>query len=374
MKISFNTVTPLNGYVGLTSTKQQQNNLVSNSNRDYKTGMLPAAGFYYNTFRAKTDPNVLLTQSDKLLCAYSRKQMISPYALRSIFAKLSKKTTAQSAINFLKEYKKYMLDVETRIFDMFEGYGAIGQINFRDILAEKRPEALENLKRKQREILNSTNDYILTFNDELAEELFYIRDVALLKITDGSFSRHGLLNQLDLLKTDHKNKEKIHEIYKKWYTLPRSYTDEDAFIVKYSGFSSHEDIAQRLLNMSVATVEHTKAYAKGGEDDLTNCVLVCRLYNLDKDNMSLKDYEEYNPDIGIKENIQKYINDVVGEINRGNIFFVKNKDYPKELREHITKITGWKIKTKTPDIKQNVQTPKLTSSKKGANRYRNYRR
>ena len=371
MKISFNTVIP--GYVGLTSAKQQNNKPVNNYNREYSTAISPTVGFYYNTFRAKTDPNILLTQSDKLLCAYSRKQMISPYAIRSIFAKLSKKTTAQSAINFLKEYKKYMLDIETRIFDMFEKYGVRGQINFQDILTEKRPEALENLRKKQSEILNSTNDYILTFDEELAEELFYIRDVALLKITDGSFSRHGLLNELDELKTSPKNKEKIHEIYKIWYTLPRSYTDEDAFIVKYSGFS-HEDIAQRLLNMSVATVEHTKAYAKGGEDDLVNCALVCRLYNLDKGDMSLKDYDEYNPDIGIKENIQKYINDVVGEINKGNVFFIQNKDYPKDFRDHIIKITGWKIKTKTPDVKQTIQTPKLTSSRKGANRYRNYRR
>lgn len=373
MKISFNTVLPNNGQVYV-KLKQRQTNVAKNCDQQTSEVSLPLAGFYYNTFRAKPDPNLLLSQSDKLLCAYSRKPMLSPYTMRSIFAKLSKKSTAQSAVNFLKEHKKYMLDVETRIFDMFEQYGASGQTNFQDILMEKRPEALDNLRKKQKEILSSTDDYVYSLDENLAEEIIYLKDVALLKIADGSFSRHGLLNQLAELNTSPKNKEKIHEIYKKWYTLPRSYTDEDAFIVKYSGFS-HEEIAQRLLNMSVATVEHIKAYAKGGEDSFRNCVLTCRLYNLDKGDMSLTEYEEYNPDIGIKKNLPKYIDSVINEISRGNHFFIQNSDYPKELRQQIIETTKWKIKTTSPVVKKQApSSQKLTSSKKGANRYRNYRR
>lgn len=376
MKIHIGVIACTQNNINYYQSKKTANTQVRNNSHNMYD-VLTVAAYPMINFKAKavsTDISLLLTQADKLLCAYSRRPMISPFKWRTIMAKLSKKTTAQSSINFLKEYRKYMLDVETKIFDMFEQYGASGQTNFQEILQEKRPKALENLKQKQREVLNSTNDYIHTFDENLAEELFYIRDVALLKITDGSFSRHKLLEQLGNLEVSKKDKAKVRDIYKMWYTLPRSYMDYDAFIVKYSGFS-HEEIAQRMLNMSVATVEHTTAYSKGGKDKLENCALVCRLFNLDKDAMSLVDYDEYNPEIEIKKNISKYIDDVISETNRGNPFFVKNNDYANDFRQHIIDNTGWKIKTKnvvTP--RETIQTGKLTSSRKGANRYRNYRR
>lgn len=371
MKISFGAVPLVNGYAGL-NTKQHKS--YNQSNCIDSQAVLPSAAAYSSViFHARANSDILLSQTDKLRCAYSRKPMISPYKLRTIFAKLGKKTTAQSAINFLKEYKNYMLDVETKVFDMFEKYGASGQVNFQDILLEKRPEALANLKNKQKEILNSTNDYILSFDEDFADELFYLRDVALLKVEDGSFSRHGLLDQLKDLKTPEKYKNEIHEIYKNWYNLPRSYTDFDAFIVKYSKFS-HEEIAQRLLSMSAASVEHIESYSKGGEDKLKNLALTCKLYNQDKGDMSLAEYDEFNPEIGIKHNLTKYIDDVVREINNGDTFFVKNKTYPEDLKAQIMKNTGWKMKTKKAVVKQTEQTSKLTSSRKGANRYRNYRR
>ena len=255
MKISFGTIPLTNNYMGLRTNRQHKAYNENKCGTDFAAAPMPAVVYSSVMFRAQANSTMLLSQADKLRCAYSRKPMISPYKLRTIFAKLGKKNTAQSAINFLKEYRDYMLDVETKVFDMFEEYGASGQINFQDILMEKRPEALANLKNKQKEILNSTNDYISTFDENLAEDIFYLRDVALLKVEDGSFSRHGLLNQLKDLKAPKKYKNEIHEIYKKWYNLPRSYTDYDAFVVKYSKFS-HEEIAQRLLNMSAATVEH----------------------------------------------------------------------------------------------------------------------
>ncbi len=373
MKISFSTIPSINNCMGLRTNRQHK---VYNENKcgtDFAAMLIPAAAYNSVMFRAQANSTMLLSQTDRLRCAYSRKPMISPYKLRTIFAKLGKKNTAQSAINFLKGYRDYMLDVETKVFDVFEEYGASGQINFQDILMEKRPEALTNLKNKQKEILNSTNDYILTFDENLAEEIFYLRDVALLKVEDGSFSRHGLLNQLKDFEVPRKYKNEIHEIYKKWYNLPRSYTDYDAFVVKYSKFS-HEEIAQRLLNMSAATVEHIESYSKGGEDKLKNLALTCRLYNQDKGDMNLSEYEECNPDIGIKQNLIKYVNDVVREINNGNAFFIKNNSYPEDFIAQVVKNTGWKIKTKKVVLKQTAQQPKLTSSRKGANRYRNYRR
>ena len=149
----------------------------------------------------------------------------------TIVAKLAKKSTAQSAINFLREYQYYMPKVETEIFDMLEEYGASGKRTFQDILIEKRSDSLSRLRQKQTNVLHSTDDYIFSLqNEELAEQLLYTRDAALLKVNDGTFGRNEVLEQLNNIVTGDKNKKEIHEMYKSWYKLPCALKDYDAFI------------------------------------------------------------------------------------------------------------------------------------------------
>lgn len=372
MKVLFNNLSLYNAVTNYRGQKRQTTEISEN---DKPVSLYETTGLYNVSFCAKPDSTMLLSQSNKLLCAYSRKPMLSPYFLRSVFAKLSKKTNAQSAINLLKEYREYMPPVETEIFDMFEEYGANGKKTFQDILIEKRPEALTRLRQKQTDILHSTDDYIFSLDENLAEELLYIRDVALLKVEDGTFSRSEVLEQLENIKTDNKNKNKIHEVYKSWYNLPRALKDYDAFIVKYSKFS-HNDIAQRLLSMAVASVEHIKPYVEGGEDILWNYVLTQMIYNQDKGDMNLAEYDELNPDLEIKKNLPKYIDDVCGEIKRGNPYFESHHLYPKKLRENIITETGWR-ETTMPEVitpQLSGRAKQIPNSQKGANRYRSNRR
>ena len=367
MKILFNNL-PL--YDNYTHQQRKNTQVHKNSENNKPDSILGTTGVSSVYFCARPDSTMLLAQSDKLLCAYSRKPMLSPYVLRSIFAKLAKKTNAQSAINFLKEYREYMPSVETEIFDMFEEYKPSGKTTFQDILTEKRPEALARLRQKQTEVLHSADDYILSLDEILAEELLYIRDVALLKVDDGTFGRSEVLEQLQNIKTDNKNKNKIHEVYKKWYALPRALKDYDAFIVKYSKFS-HNDIAQRLLNMAAASVEHIKPYADGGKDCLANYVLTLMIHNLDKGDMNLADYDELNSDIEIKKNLPKYIDDVCSEIKHGNSYFAQHYTYPADLRRNVIAETGWKSFMPELNISQLSGNQKqIQNSRKGANRYR----
>lgn len=369
MKVSLYTTYPINDYAGGNKLRKAQakQSIASGSVVTSPSLACPKQISFY----AKPDSTMLIAQSNKLLCAYSRKPMISPYTLRSIFAKLSKKTNAQSAINFLNEYREYMPEVETEIFDMFEEYGASGKKTFQDILLEKRPEALIRLRQKQTDVLHSADDYIASLSDEnLVDDLFYVRDVALLKVNDGTFGRSEVLEQLKSIETEGKNKNKVHEVYKKWYSLPRALKDYDAFIVKYSKFS-HNDIAQRLLNMAVASVEHIKSYASGGQDILWNYVLTQMLYNQDKGNMNLAEYDELNSNIEIKKNLSKYIEDVCSEVKRGDSYFGANYLYPKQLRQNIITETGWTSFMPEIDISRSYSCRKqIPNSQKGANRYR----
>ena len=372
MKVSFNNLSLYGNCKYYQGQKAHISNQISEDSK-FSTTTEPVKYFAVQ-FCAKPDSTMLLAQSDKLLCAYSRKPMLSPYTFRSIVPKLAKKTNAQSAINYLKEYREYMPTVETEIFDMFEEYGASGKKTFQDILIEKRPDALVRLRQKQTEVLHSTDDYILSLDDEeLADELLCIRDVALLNVNDGTFGRSDVLEQLKNIETNDKNKNKVHEIFKNWYKLPRALKDYDAFVVKYFKFS-HIDIAQRLLSMAVASVEHIKPYANGGQDILWNYVLTQMLYNQDKGDMSLSEYDELNPEIKIKENLPKYIDDVCNEIRKGNKYFECNRKYPEQLRQNIVFETEWQHLPEISSSQLNCHDRQIPNSQKGANRYRQNRK
>lgn len=369
MKITFNIVPPISNHIEVRGKKHQQSQSGVRE-QSFLLNSVPCDVM----FRAKPDSTMLLAQSNKLLCAYSRKPMLPLYTFRMICSKLTKKTTAQAAINFLREYRDYMPEVETEIFDMFEEYGATGKKDFQDILMEKRPEALDRLRQRQKEVLHSTDDYIMGIGGDIAEELFSIGDVATLLVDEGSFSRTDVLEKVECIPTymevSGRNQQKLDEIYKIWYSLPRSLMDYDTFIVKYSKYS-HYAIAQRLLEMSVASVEDIKPLANGGINMLKNKVLVRMLYNKDKGAMNLARYNEYNPGIKIKENIPKYIDDVCSEIERGNEYFVKNSTYPEDLRQIIIEETNWN--DFMPDaitVKPIGKASQMKVSQKGSNRYR----
>jgi len=123
--------------------------------------------------------------------------------------------------------------------------------------------------------------------------------------------------------------------------------------------------------MAVASVEHIKPYTKGGQDMLWNYVLVQMLYNQDKGDINLAEYDELNPDIEIKKNLPKYIDDVCGEIKKGNPYFEANYLYPKFLGQNIALETGWtsffNVASNDPrDFRKKSQIP---NSQKGRNRY-----
>lgn len=369
MKVFFNHLPQTDRYwKGSKPTVKTQQSVVCN-----QSNVMPSSSAYPIVFAARPDSTMLLAQSDKLLCAYSRKPMLSPYKYRSIVSKLTKKTNAQSAINFLREYKYYMPEVETEIFDMFEQQSDSGKMNFQDILLEKRPDALVRLRQKQSDVLHSADKYISLHDENFAEEMFYLRDAALLKVNDGTFSRSEVLENLKIASSRFpKYKNQIRNIYKMWYKLPRSIMDYDTFIVKYSKFS-HSEIAQRLLSMAVASVEHIKPYANGGPDNLWNYVLVRMLYNQDKGDMNLAEYDELNPEIKIKENLPKYIDDVCNEIKKGNKYFESNDSYPRMLRQNVILETRWWHLPKVKTPKMSYSEKQIPSSKKGANRYRQNR-
>lgn len=373
MKVLLNPVLGTNHFGNISkgvNARQQSGNASSASINEVSSAC------YRPIFTAKPDASFMMAHYHKRLCAYTRKPMLLSYDLRGIYAKLSKKQNAQSAVNFLCQYENYMPDVEVQVFDFFKKFAGGGKQTFQDVLYEKRDDSIENLRNIQVHILDSpeTDKIINSLDGHSKNYVDQIRDNAIVRIysKDNPFSRRDVLGQIASIETNRDNAEKLDELYSLWYKLPRSFVDFDAFVVKYS-YLPHDAIAQRLLSMSEMTIEHLIPTARGGADNLGNYAPVLKLINNDRSDMPLKKYDALNPEFGISNNLQKYINDICDDISGGRSLFATRSWYPKEFRANVLKETGGDINLKVADPKPK-KSNKLTSSQKGRNRYISYRR
>lgn len=272
--------------------------------------------------------NFLMNKLKYLPCAFSGKSLLSPHRATSIYENLSKKPNAKSAVNLLENYKEYMQDVESQVFDMIKSSSDLEKKDFQQILQEKYEDSYYALIDKEVQILTETDDIISSLSQDTAVQVREIRNFALSKINDGIFNCKNLLKQLASINATGKDKAIIDKIYKHWYTLPRPAKDYDAFIVKYANYE-HEKIAQRLLSSSVATIKTIGT-------DTENIVSIPVSRSFDDFEGSLKKYIELNPGLKIKENLKNYISIFITEVNKDTAGFRKLAWYPERFKAAIS--------------------------------------
>lgn len=296
------------------------------------------------------DMKFLLGQAHKLKCAYSGLPMISSEESMVIYDKLAKRPNAQSAVNFLQQYAKIMHSVESSVFDALQESKYKNKRDFQDILLELKPNSLNRLKAKQVEILNSVNFTIDKLSEPIAKQVKAIRDESLAAIETETFGRKEPLNKIKSINASGKDLENIIKIYRTWYKLPKAGNDYDAFVVKYSK-KSHFDIAKRLISSAVATIEHVKPQARKGGDDLSNFLLVSAQFNNERSSMPLDEYIMLNQDIDIPKHLQKYLDDIIHEVNNRKTAFATKSWYPNVISEVIETETRGKIKLNTNNLR-----------------------
>ena len=243
MKVNFNQTLPIYKYQHTQRTSQNQS-VTNDTVLQPETLLSPSlslANFPNVSFSSRItkgnknhDMVFLLSQVDKLKCAYSRKPMISSTEAKKIYAKLDKRSNAQAAINYLEHCEKYMHEIESQIFDMFKEAPHKGKQTFQTILQDLKPDALVRLKSKQIAILTDTNKYISKMSEPIAQQVIAVRDEALQKVEDDTFGRKSLLEKLKLIKAEGTDLLNVIKVYQAWYKFPRSTNDVDAFIVQYS--------------------------------------------------------------------------------------------------------------------------------------------
>ena len=328
------------------------NNLQSESlePKSMSKPILSLANFPNVSFRARNaDAEFLLSQTKRLKCGYSGKFMLEPKELEEIYQKLEKRLNAQTAINLLQNYERFMHKTELAIFNILKNSKYKGKRDFQDILLELQPVALEKLKEKQINVIKGADKYIAKMSEPVAELVKLIRDNALAKIEDNTFGRQPPLEMIKAVKAQGADLKNVIKVYQTWYKIPNSARDEDAFIVKYSR-KSHLEIAKRLICTAMATIEHVVPSSRKKTDSLGNMILVSALFNNERHSMPLDEYIMLNSDVDIKQNLQQYIDLVIREVGRKNSEFSNRGGYPLDIKKVILKETSGKVDLDTDNL------------------------
>lgn len=343
MKVSLNQIPKINNISALNYRHSSIANKISeDNNKESFPAGLTISNFYpvsFGKLRLNPDMEFLLGYANYFKCAYTGRPMISKPKAKEIYQKLEKRQNAQASINLLQHTQRYMHDVESIVFNILSDAPYLNKRDFQDILNEFVPDSLEQLKIKQFEILNNTNKLISTLSEPIAKQVITIRDETLLQIEDGTFGRKKPLNKIKSINATGKDLQQVIKIYRKWYKLPTSSNDLDAFIVQYSKMP-HLAIAKRLISSAVASLEHVKPHSRGGDDGLANLILVSSQFNNARDTMPLWEFMMLNPKINFEVNLQNYLDLAIKKVQDSKNGFFEHSYYPECIKEVIAQETN----------------------------------
>jgi len=296
------------------------------------------------SFHGSTSAGQPLRRLRNVPCAFFDIITINSSDIEKIKKEISKKNTVKQSVQYLRKYKHNMLPTELAIFERFETSAKDSpRMKFPDLLKKWYPEALIKLKLEEFNVLDDIDriasklspDTNFAVRNEITNCRVLLRD----NQPDKPFKRKTVLNALDRINPQPGEENIMAELMERANYLPTSATSENAFIVKYAN-RSHNEISDRLIISSVATIDHLLAASKGGENDIGNFILTSAGANNLKQDMPLKKFIKRFPQV--IENCQKYIDFIIDIINRGGL--KGNQSYPYKIKTTLARESNNKIK------------------------------
>lgn len=315
----------------------------------------------------------LLEHADKLPCPYCGKKLVSQRFYNSLKS-ISKRKTASSgdqSISFeaytrkvvkkLKKVEDRLQPTERAVWEEMKAYYTSHPcVTLQEILINLLPQHLAKLSADQMKIFEQIDITATGLSKHLQKRVLSITSEARKLIIeddpDNPFERKKVIAKFDMLKDKFskkkgkfdKEKATINLIEQIALQLPTSSRDVDAFVVKYSRRNS-VDIAQRLVDASVASIEHFKPqsafqnniYLASQPKNLGLCHKGC---NGAKSND--RDYLKKHPEF-IKY-VREHINAIIKLINNGILRFCNC--YPKAVQETLLKESSGVIDVNTSGL------------------------
>ncbi len=287
---------------------------------------------------------------------------------------LTTKEYTQRIIEIISPYEEGLMPVEKALFKEIKIANA-GETkkSLQDIMNDLRGLTIDILNKKQNKVIA---DIETTAHQELrgatkgkvlditrrAKEL--LKDDA----SSGQFKRKDFIKDIKRIKTSNTREQNvINNLVKIAEQTPNSEQDLGAFVAKYScklnknssleaKQRSNEEIAQRLINPSIASVEHIRPQETYKnirithtvpKDNIANLSLAHRSCNSERDNLSLAQYIHQKPEV--KSFIQKHVDFVSDAIKKGELTGMD--DYPQQLKTAYEEGSHGAIKITLPSDK-----------------------
>lgn len=260
--------------------------------------------------------------------------------------------TAKQAISTLDNYEKYMHPVEKECYNMLKNWSKEKpDSNFKELLLENREPQLVILQEKQNKILDSVDNMSKNLSETEQEEVKKVTDLTRKMVSSNDneikFKRKTFIKDMEDLSTKISNKEIHKQMVKEAEKMPTSQNDVSAFVVKYSS-RGHKEIGERLVKLSVGTIEHIHPRSEGGKNYIGNYLLECGGCNHERSSIPLSDWVDDHPEM--VQNTQKYIDEVIKHINDGKMKGFTF--YPAAVAKTLYEESDGKINVKVEGIKE----------------------
>ena len=322
-----------------------------NSQTNKKNDLTPA-------FRANTsagNPLKKLQKYNDIICPYFGVKMISASKETKVEKMLDECINVRDVVKTLAPYTKYMQPVEKRIYRMFsKSVNESPEKTLPEILRLHYDDALVKLKLEEFNVLDDVDKISLNLSPKQALDIHRrtttCRQIILENSEENTFKRKTLLGSLDDIVTSNDKEEEVFaQLKDRAIYLPTSVTSENAFIVKYAT-RTQQEIAKRLLRVSIGTIEHIKPDSFGGENSINNFILVSGNANSTRANIPLKKFIDRFPDI--PKNCQRYINQIIKIIQRGGLRGYEL--YPYKIKQTLELESEGRINLDLSKYKSNV--------------------
>lgn len=292
-------------------------------------------------------------------CLCCGKKMIDPNIISEFDAKKMFKGSTENILNTLKQFESYMKPLEKRVFNLLLSLNKeYPDKNLPQLLQTKTKSLEAKLIDKQSKIFGEIYDYSAkNLSPEKMDELNKIFNITYDEIygrvPKTTFSRKKFIGLIYKYTrgVEPKHETKLLELAEK---LPSSNDLYEAFIIKYSRKNSRS-IALRLIEKSVATIEHIKPRAEGGENSIYNYAIECAEDNWSRGCRSMITQIQQNPQM--PKNAQKQINQIIKLVNEGNTSV--NSTYVIKLKEALYRASGGIIDLNISKLKPDLMPKEI---------------
>ncbi len=292
-------------------------------------------------------------------CLCCGKKMIDPNIIAAFDAKKMFNGKTEDILNTLKQFNSYMKPLEKRVFNLLVSLNKqYPDKNLPQLLQMKTKSIESKLIDKQSQVFGEIWDYsIQNLTPQKMQELNKIfkisYDEMYGRIPKTTFSRKKFISLIYKYSRDLglQHQAKLLEIAEK---LPSSQDQFEAFVIKYSR-KNNRNIALRLIEKSVASIEHIKPRAEGGENSIYNYAIECSHDNWTRGCNSMITQIQHNPDM--PKNAQKQVNQIIRLVNAGKASV--NSTYVIKLKEALYRASGGIIDLNISKLKSDIDPKEI---------------